>query len=177
MFKENSMNLILLMPLVLLAISLVDFFIKRKSNGKFFKHGFAIDILFPGFISGIILSFFLSLTAPTEEKLISVTSIINLKEVLVEKGSWFLGTGKSKATPYYEYNTKEKGGYKLERMDAINDVVTIIETKTEQPAIKVYKTFIAKDYRNWVFIFGGDDDTRAEFLVPEGTIKKGFSLN
>jgi len=170
------MNFILLMPLVFLIVCLVDFFIKRKSTGKIFKHGFAIDILLPGFISGFILSFLVSVIAPTEEKLISTTPIISLKEVLVEKGSWFLGTGISKATPYYEYQTKEKSGYKLDRIDAVNNDVTVIETKTEQLVIKVYKTFITEDYRYWVFLFGGGD-TRCELYVPEGTIKKGFSLS
>lgn len=170
------MNFILLMPLVFLIVCLVDFFIKRKSGAKIFKHGFAISVLLPGFISGFILSFFVSMIASTEEKLVSTTPIINLKEVLVEKGSWFLGTGISKTTPYYEYYTKEKSGQKLDRIDAVNNNVTVIETKTEQSAIKIYKTFIVEDHQNWVFIFGGGD-TRVELFVPEGTIKKGFSLN
>lgn len=169
------MYFMLLAWVALFTYSLSHYFVIRKKEGKIFPKGILLDVLFPGVLSGLIAASVFSFIAPTEEKLTSTIDIVSIKETYVGEGSWFLLAGESKTTPYYEYRAKFDSQYRLGRVNALSDNIIITETNTGQPVLKIYKTFVQEDYRNWA-LFSSFEKAKYFFYVPEGTFKKEFKL-
>lgn len=168
------MNFIFIACLVFLVLCFFDFLVIRKRKGKFFPFGFFVGFVLPGFVCGVILAVFMGALADKEDRMVSFTPIVSMKNVQSEKGSYFLASGNSWTAPYYEYYKKTASGYQLDRINADTEGITITESNTLPPTLKVYETFVAREYRNWSFYLS---DKKYQFTVPEGTLKKGFNLN
>jgi len=160
--------------LMFLVLCLFDFFFKRKNKGKFFTHGVFLELILPGFVCGILLAIFMGRIADKEDRVVSSTPIMSMKNVTSERGSYFLAIGNSWTAPYYEYYKKTDSGYQLDRINADTEGITITESNTTSPTLKVYESFVTKEYQNWSFYLG---DKKYQFTVPEGTLQKEFTLN
>lgn len=154
---------------------LFNYVITRKRTGKLFPNGVFFDFLLYGIVSGVVAAFMLGLIATNEEKLISTTTLVSMKDTRVEKGSWFILIGNTSSTPYYEYYTKVNDVYILDRVNADRNNIVITEKNNSEYVLKIYKTVVTQDYKKWTISF--DSNNKYHFYVPEGTLKKEFHLS
>jgi hypothetical protein len=170
------MYFLLLSWLALFVIFMFHYFAVRKGKGEPFSKGLVFDVSLRGVMVGLSLSFLFGLVAPMEERLVSSTPLVSIKTSQMERSYWFLFFGNGKTTPFYEYYTRLESGYKLEWLNTEADNITIIETITGEPALKVFGTFTQKDYQNWT-LFSPFEHRKYYFYVPNGTIEKEFKIS
>lgn len=103
-----------------------------------------------------------------------ITKLASLKGEKGTSGPFFLGSGNINTKLYYFFYKKIGRGYQSEKTEA-NDKVMIFEEKREDGELRTYSRIFKKGWFG-LFAFCYDDEPEHDFIIPEGSLKRGFTL-
>lgn len=123
---------------------------------------------------GFGLAFLVGLVVPKRWLDPNKTKLISLRSGDGVSGQFFLGTGHIDSVQYYFfYEDAGNGGYRPGKIPADDNVVVFEDSRTDGE-LKTYQYRFSNSLLNWIAFDTGD--TRYEFFIPNGSLKKGFVL-
>ncbi|MCR4276479.1 MAG: hypothetical protein NUV90_03785 [Candidatus Parcubacteria bacterium] len=123
---------------------------------------------------GLGLAFLIGLFLPKKWSDPTKTKMVSLRSGDGVSGQFFLGTGHINSVQYYFfYEEAGNGGYRPGKISADDDVV-VFETDRQDGELKTYQLGFSNSLLNVIAVDIGN--TRHEFFIPNGSLKKGFVL-
>ena len=125
------------------------------------------------FALGILLALAIGLVVPSQWAGPETTNLVSLRNSDGISGHFFLGTGSIGNTQYYFFYKEAGQGYKPGKVEVANNVI-VFEDKREDGQLKTYTRQFINPLFKWIAI--DRLKHRYEFIIPEGSLKKNFSL-
>lgn len=134
---------------------------------------FFVGSIILGAIMGLFVAFIIG--EGHKDETITIVQLAALQTSDAISGSFFLGCGQIGTTPYYVYYKKlEDGGYQYRRKEADTDAVSVYEEERRNGVLEEYS------YRPpiwmWVWLAFWEDKMVYKFRIPNGSIRKEFTL-
>ena len=172
--------MLLIIFLALIGIAIVGLFLKDRSYFHFnLFFGLMLGALF-GLFSSLIAGLIVESIIPKQWVEVETIELISLRDSENISGRHFLGTGSIGTKQYYFFYKKAGKGYQPGKIEVDDNIIIFEENRTNGEIKKYKEKFIdSPRYRSWRLIsfMTMPRNEKYEFFIPEGSLKKDFTLD